>query len=165
MVLVRESLLDWKSLAPMARALFYYRAVMGLLMFWLPVSLVIGSMVSGFINVTLGLVAGIGIGFCALMAAVWLPALSYARWRYVLRDEDLLISRGVLVHQLTSIPTHRVQHVDVKQGPLEQWLGLARVRIHTASGIGGDGVIPGLSMEQAEILRDKLVKPSGNDGV
>ncbi len=160
-----ESLLNWKSLEPMARALFYYRAVMGLLMFWLPVSLVVGFMVSAFISGALGLAAGATVGFCALMAAVWLPALSYARWKYVLRDQDLLITRGVLVRHLTSIPTHRVQHVDVKQGPLEQWLGLARVRIHTASGIGGDGVIPGLSMEQAELLRDKLVKPSGNDGV
>lgn len=160
-----ESLLNWKSLAPMARALFYYRAIMGLLMFWLPVSLVVGFMVSAFISGTLGLVAGVTVGFGALMAAVWLPALSYARWKYALRDQDLVITRGVLIRHLTSIPTHRVQHVDVKQGPLEQWLGLARVRIHTASGIGGDGVIPGLSMEQAELLRDKLVKPSGNDGV
>jgi membrane protein YdbS with pleckstrin-like domain len=55
--------------------------------------------------------------------------------------------------------------VDVKQGPLEQWLRLARVRIHTASGIGADGVIPGLTLDQAELLRDRLVRPSGNDGV
>jgi len=122
-------------------------------------------MLSMFTRAWIGLIAGGIMALLALIATVWLPALAFARWRYAVREDELLITRGVILRHLTSIPTHRVQHVDVKQGPLEQWLGLARVRIHTASGIGGDGVIPGLTLDQAEGLRDRLVRPSGNDGV
>jgi membrane protein YdbS with pleckstrin-like domain len=145
--------------------LFYYRAVVGLVLFWAPAALVIGSMLAVFIHVWLGVFVGGVMALFALIATVWLPALSFSRWRYAVRGDDLLITRGVILRHLTSIPTHRVQHVDVQQGPLEQWLGLARVRIHTASGIGADGIIPGLKLDQAEILRDRLVRPSGNDGV
>ena len=157
--------MEWISLAPRARGLFYYRAVVGLVLFWAPAALVTGSMLSFFIQVWVGVIVGGVMALLALIATVWLPALSFSRWRYAIRDDDLLITRGVILRHLTSIPTHRVQHVDVQQGPLEQWLGLARVRIHTASGIGGDGVIPGLTLGQAEGLRDRLVRPSGNDGV
>jgi membrane protein YdbS with pleckstrin-like domain len=63
------------------------------------------------------------------------------------------------------VPTNRIQHVDVRQGPLEQWLGLSRVLVYTASGMGADGVIPGLNVETAEALRDQLVRTEGDGGV
>ena len=44
-------------------------------------------------------------------------------------------------------------------------MGLARVQIHTASGLGGDGAIPGLELDVAESLRDQLVEVDGDDGV
>jgi membrane protein YdbS with pleckstrin-like domain len=55
--------------------------------------------------------------------------------------------------------------VDLKQGPLEQWMGLTRVQIYTASGMGADGVIPGMALGLAESLRDQLVSVVGDDGV
>lgn len=100
-----------------------------------------------------------------LLLTLWMPALAHQRWAYALRGEDLLISRGVLFRVITAIPTQRIQHVDVRQGPLEQWLGLSRVQIHTASGVGADGVIPGLETATAEALRDQLVAATGDDGV
>ena len=42
-------------------------------------------------------------------------------------------------------------------------MGLARVQVFTASGIGGDGVIPGLALVDAEALRDQLVQLGGGD--
>ena len=112
-------------------------------------------------------VAGL-LAFVLFAAAVWLPSLSFDRWGYLLRADDLLIVRGVLVRRVTTIPMHRIQHVDTQQGPLEQWLGLARVHVHTASGLGADGVIPGLLLGDAEALRDVLVRRSrdeAEDGV
>jgi hypothetical protein len=135
----------------------------------------------GFFTLPLGLMGGIFLGaqvgalpgalltalalFLTFAGSLWLPALAFERWGYRIGPQEVLIRRGVIVHQVTAIPTHRIQHVDTAQGPLDQWLGLARVRIHTASGVGGDGVIPGLRLEDAEALRDRLVEVRGDDGV
>ena len=71
----------------------------------------------------------------------------------------------MLIRSIVAIPTSRIQHVDTRQGPIEQWMGLARLQVHTASGVGGDGMIPGLELPVAEALRDQLVDVDGEDGV
>ena len=97
--------------------------------------------------------------------AVWYPSFAFERWGYALREEELIIGRGVLFRSITAIPLGRVQHVDTRQGPLEQWMGLARLQVYTASGMGADGVIPGLTIPDAELLRDELLQIRGDDGV
>ena len=76
-----------------------------------------------------------------------------------------VIVHGVIVKEVTAIPLSRIQHVDTRQGILEQWFGLARLSIYTASGMGADGFIPGLTSEMADALRDRLVRDDGDDGV
>ena len=153
-------------LDPRARLLFYLQAFSRLAFFWVPASLALSFSV-GFLvsNVLTGMIAGGSWFFFVFLLALWMPTLSYSRWGYVLREDELLIAHGVLVRRVTSIPTMRIQHVDTRQGPLEQWMGLARVQVHTASGVGGDGVIPGLTLATAEALRDQLVDVEGDDGV
>jgi membrane protein YdbS with pleckstrin-like domain len=157
--------MDWLPLSPRARLLFYLQAFSRLVLFWIPTTAAAAfgaSFLFGALNAAIG---GVVWLFVLFLAALWVPSLAFDRWSYSLRDEDLLIARGVLVRAITAIPASRIQHVDVRQGPLEQWLGLARLQIHTASGVGGDGVIPGLTLEDAESLRDQLVKVSGDGGV
>ena len=157
--------MDWKPLDPRARLLFYIQAFARLLFFWAPVTIgavVAMSFVVGIVQASL---AGVALFFLLFMAALWFPTLAFARWAWVIRDSDLLIARGVWVRSITAIPVSRIQHVDTQQGPVEQWMGLARVQIHTASGVGGDGVIPGLRKAEAEALRDTLIQVSGDGGV
>ena len=157
--------MEWLPLSPRARLLFYLQAFSRLFLFWVPFTLM-ASFAGSFL---VGLVTASGLAvvwlFLVFLAALWFPSLAFDRWSYALRDEDLLIARGVLVRAITAIPASRIQHVDVQQGPIEQWLGLARLQIHTASGVGGDGVIPGLELADAETLRDQLVRVSGDGGV
>ncbi|MGK5531640.1 PH domain-containing protein [Streptomyces sp. URMC 129] len=93
----------------------------------------------------------------ALLAG-W-PALSrnWRSWRYLERDDDLLISRGVLWRQLTVVPYGRMQLVEVTSGPLERRFGLARLQLHTAAA-ATDAAIPGLAPAEAERLRDRLTE-------
>ncbi len=153
-------------LAARARLLFHLQAFSRLLFFWVP--LVIGGTVAGsaFWDPVGAVVAGLAVLFLRFLLAVWWPWLSWRRWGWLQREDELLIARGVLIRSVTAIPTERIQHVDVRQGPLEQWLDLARVQIHTASGLGADGVVPGLRLQDAEALRDRLVVAArGDDGV
>jgi len=108
----------------------------------------------------LGLGAGLG-----LLLGVWYPRRAWQAWGYAVREHDLLITGGVVVRQLVSIPAGRIQHVDLQQGPLERSMGLARVRVYTASGGGADGVIPALTMEAANALRERLVRREAGDVV
>ena len=157
--------MNWQSLDPAARLLFYLQAFSRLFLFWMPFTAAAvfgGSFVVGLLYAS---IAG-AVWMCTVfLMTLWLPSLAWERWAYVLRDDDLLIARGVLVHVITAIPLARIQHVDTHQGPIEQWMGLARVQIHTASGVGEDGVIPGLALADAEALRDVLIRASADDGV
>ena len=157
--------MDWQPLDPRAKILFYLQAFGRL--FWLGAPFcafgtgVLASVAPTWIAITVG----IAVAFLLLLLTLWMPALAHSRWAYALREDDLMIQRGIFVRHLTAIPRCRVQHVDIKQGPIEQWLNLSRVRIHTASGLRGDGVIPGLNPERSEYLRDQLLGSSHDDGV
>ena len=153
------------KLDPRARVLFYIQSFTRLFFFWVPVSVVATVAGSVWWSPIYAAMGALGWLFFLFIASVWLPHLSWERWGYELREQELLIRRGVIIQTITAIPTNRIQHVDTRQGPIEQWLGLARIQIHTASGIGADGMIPGLELAVAESLRDKLVEAKGDDGV
>jgi UDP-N-acetylglucosamine--N-acetylmuramyl-(pentapeptide) pyrophosphoryl-undecaprenol N-acetylglucosamine transferase len=73
------------------------------------------------------------------------PPVAYERWRFALRERDLWIRRGILVRSVSVIPYRRFQFVDTEQGPLERWLGLARLVVYTAGVRGAQNVVPGLA--------------------
>ena len=155
----------WKRLAPRGRWLFYAQAVSQVVFVWVPLTFV------GFIGLpylvswttAFGLISALWV--LILLGLVWFPWLAFDRWAYAVRDADLLIARGVLVREVTAIPLARVQHVDTQQGPIEQLFSLSSLQVHTASGVGGDGVIPSLEPEDAEFLRDQLLAARGDGGV
>ncbi|MFC5382569.1 PH domain-containing protein [Aquipuribacter nitratireducens] len=76
-------------------------------------------------------------------------------WGYAEREEDLLVRHGIMFRALTVVPYGRMQYVDVSAGPVDRALGLATVRLHTASA-STDATIPGLTKEAAARLRDRL---------
>ncbi len=94
------------------------------------------------------------VGACAGWLAL---GRNWSSWRYLERDDDLLISRGVLWRQLTVVPYGRMQLVEVTSGPMERRFGLARVQLHTAAA-ATDAAIPGLAPAEAERLRDRLTE-------
>jgi uncharacterized protein len=79
-----------------------------------------------------------------------LPPVKWKRWRYEVRGDEIEIQQGVIVIKRTLIPMIRVQHVDMKQGPLLRKYGLATISISTAATIHE---IPVLEVEEAEEIR------------
>jgi uncharacterized protein len=76
---------------------------------------------------------------------------------YAEREDDLLVRRGIMFRTLVVVPYGRMQYVDVEAGPIDRWLGIARVQLHTAAP-GTDAYIPGLAPEEAARLRDRLAR-------
>jgi membrane protein YdbS with pleckstrin-like domain len=156
---------DFVSLDPGARTLFQLQALWGLVVFWMPASFGLVALLTWLVDLPVGLALGGSLLALQVVRAVAWPVLAFRQWGYRLEADVLLVRRGVLYRTVTAIPRSRIQHVDVRQGPLEQLVGLARLQVHTASGLGADGAIPGLSPEDADLLRKALVDARGHDGV
>jgi membrane protein YdbS with pleckstrin-like domain len=124
-----------------------------LLAFGLPISLVAGAML-WLVHAWLGvLVAVAGV---ALIAWGWrVVGRAVSSWGYAERQDDLLVTRGILNRQLVVVPYGRMQYVDVTAGPLDRQFGLATVQLHTAAA-ATDAQIPGLVPDEAARLRDRL---------
>ena len=95
--------------------------------------------------------------FIVLVAAFIgvLPGIRFARWRYEVSPEYLDIAKGIIWRKRYIIPFIRVQNTDTKQGPILRAFGLANVTVSTAA---GEHVIPGLALEEAELLRDRAAE-------
>lgn len=76
---------------------------------------------------------------------------------YILRKDDLLFRRGIMFERVIAVPYGRLQLVDVNRGPLLRALGLSTLKFVTASAATGVN-LPGLPVEEAERLRDRLVE-------
>jgi uncharacterized protein len=100
-------------------------------------------------------VVAVVLGAVAIIWGLWLIDRNWRAWGYAEREDDLLVTRGVLFRELTVVPYGRMQFVDVKSGPLERRFGLATVQLHTASP-ATDARIPGLPPDEAARLRDRL---------
>jgi uncharacterized protein len=85
-----------------------------------------------------------------------LQTLRWRRWSWRLTDHAIELRRGVLTRHHVVVPYFRVQQIDVLEGPLERVLGLATLRVTTASASGSVG-IPGLAAALAPGLRGELL--------
>ena len=105
------------------------------------------------------IVAWIVLGV-AVVVFVWLWWLIGRRVRsfgYAERDDDLLVTSGIMFRRLVIVPYGRMQLVDVKAGPIDRRLGITTVQLHTAAATT-DASIPGLEPDAAAALRDRLAK-------
>lgn len=75
---------------------------------------------------------------------------------YQLREDDLVFRRGLAWQRFVAVPYGRMQLVDINRGPLARALGLSELRFVTAAA-SATVVIPGITAQEAEELRDKLV--------
>jgi membrane protein YdbS with pleckstrin-like domain len=96
----------------------------------------------------------------AVVAFAWLWWLVGRRVRsfaYCERGDDLLVTSGIMFRRLVIVPYGRMQLVDVKAGPIDRWLGVTTVQLHTAAATT-DASIPGLEPDVAAGLRDRLAR-------
>ena len=117
--------------------------------------------------VAAAMVAGRGSSYLVLLipgaivlvvAAVnwaWLIPRVATSWRYAEREQDLLVTHGRLQRQLAVVPYGRMQVIEVSANPISQRLGIATVKLVTASA-STDATIPGLPVAEAHALRDRL---------
>src|SRR6056297_2334516 len=119
---------------------------------------VLGGIVTALDRFVLAITPLLGVGVAAVLlalAVLYIVAL-YRRWRYELQADALELERGVLTQVETAVPYVRVQHVDTQRDPLDRALGLGKVVVYTAGSRGADVTVPGLTVEDARALRNRL---------
>ncbi len=104
------------------------------------------------------------VALCMLAALVL--ALGYGRYRwlwarqfrYGLRQHDAMVWYGVWWRHHKVVPSCRLQHLSIEQGPLERKAGLATLKGYSAGSAGAELIIPGLTPELAQSLRQQLLE-------
>ncbi len=93
--------------------------------------------------------------------------LSYNNWKYEFTDKELKIEKGVIFKTYKSIPYSRIQNIDINRGILARLSGYSSLNIQTAGysgypygsqGLFSEGYIPGVSVSEAEKIREFLLK-------
>ncbi|BDZ55432.1 PH domain-containing protein [Agromyces marinus] len=128
---------------------------------------VVGSVITAGITVAVLLVvgawfeltwatwAGIAVAVLAAVAIAFEPR-RVRSIRYRRRADDLVFRRGIMFQRQVAVPYGRMQLVDITRGPVSRALGLADLKFVTAAAATAV-TLPGLTLEDAEALRDELV--------
>lgn len=104
-----------------------------------------------------------GIWFLWLVLSMWHTYEDFQIQGFAIRERDLTYRSGVFFRSTTVIPYNRIQHAEVKQGPIERKFNLQRLEIYSAGGDGSDLYIPGLPSKRADQLKDYIIEKAGKN--
>lgn len=91
--------------------------------------------------VFLGFAPGLGWTYVVIFLAanaVWITIAYllippyYRSIEYELGDDEIIARRGILTKTVETVPYRTVTNVALKRGPLDRWLGIGGLLIHTA---------------------------------
>ena len=91
-------------------------------------------------------------GFIIFLIIIYhliIPFFTYRYYSYEIKEDEVLIKKGVIFKKTTYLPIKRIQHVEKLEGPIQILFKQATVRIFTA---GSVDVIFGLSINKADEL-------------
>lgn len=86
----------------------------------------------------------------------WMGLRRYRWTRWRLDADGFGLQRGRLWFTETRVPGTRVQHIDLRRGPLERQANLSTLIVHTAGTRDSAVAVPCLDAGDAERLRDRL---------
>lgn len=102
-------------------------------------------------------IAGALVVLTALSAAIRVVEVRYVA--YQVRNHDISYRSGVLVRRVSTVPFARVQHAQIRQGPVQRRYGIAMLEVNSA---GPDLKIHGLPADIADQLKALVVERAGD---
>lgn len=88
----------------------------------------------------------------------WYKFAADKRKFYALRELDIHYISGLIFCKIVSQPITRIQHVELKRGPIERRLGLASLQVFSAGGEMHTFEIPGLPVDTATKIRHFILQ-------
>jgi len=77
--------------------------------------------------------------------------------KFGVRQHDIIYQYGFFYFSETVVPYNRIQHVEIKQGPLSRLFSLYSLSLYTAGASSGDLIINGLDKQTAQRLKSKVL--------
>lgn len=142
----------WQPLHPAATRIWRIASVPWVLLPGLLALAVVASVVRSTLVTALVALAMV----CATAFAWWYPALQTRHWRYRIGDEALELRHGVWWRSSAAVPFHRIQQIDVEQGPVQRRHDVVSLRLRTAAA-SAVGTVPHLAAVDAELVRSRLL--------
>lgn len=101
-----------------------------------------GSLITG------GLILASAVIFSVLYILI-IPPVRCSRYKYLIAEDRIEIIEGILFVTRTIVPIDRIHQIDIKKGPLDTYVGVAKVIVTTA---GSAAVFRFLEPERAEAI-------------
>lgn len=107
-----------------------------------------------------GFLAGLGILLGIVLISAILLFVQWRNYRYALTDTHLLVRHGLISKEERSIPYERIQAVNIQETPIYRLLGLARLKVETASGgtAQSEVDIRAITRTDAVAIREQLLQ-------
>lgn len=86
--------------------------------------------------------------FCSVYFFI-VPPIRFRRYKYLIAQDRIEIIEGILFVTRTIVPIDRIHQIDIKRGPLDNAVGVAKVIVTTA---GSAAVFRFLEPERAEAI-------------
>lgn len=127
-------------------------AVVFLVLFALPIS-------AFFFDVVPLWIPSLAIGILSFIFLIRLIEIEkgFPIKKFGVREKDMIYQSGFFYFTETVVPYNRIQHVEIKQGPLSRIFSLYSLRLYTAGASSGDLVIDGLDKTTAQKLKAKVL--------
>lgn len=129
-------------------------AILALVMVSLPFGL--NFFIEGFPKLVLK-IGAVALSIILLSQAIEIYK-GFPKRKFGVRELDIIFQKGFFFFKETVIPFKRIQHVEIKQGPVLRLLNLYSLKLYTAGASTGDLVISGLHLEVAEKLKAKVLQ-------
>ncbi|WP_403022632.1 PH domain-containing protein [Salinibacterium sp. GXW1014] len=143
--------IEWRRVSPR----YVWAEVVSNIIWWGAIT--VGALVLRFfVDETWTLWVAIAAVVMLVLSTIF-TARQVRAYGYQLRDDDLIVRRGIMFRRIVAVPYGRMQLVDINRGPIQRWLGLSELKFVTAAAASAV-VIPGLPESEAEQLRDRLVE-------
>ena len=150
----------WQPLPPRARTLFLLTDGLAWGLAAIPAMILIAMLLPRPVPAMPAAIAAL-----VLLPAwgVWMALRRYRYTRWLVDDTGVGHRRGRMWQVETRVPRTRVQHVDLKHGPLERAFRLATLVVHTAGSRDSAVAVAGLDADEAVRLRDLLARQIDQD--
>lgn len=98
------------------------------------------------------IVAAFVIFFSAFLFSIF----RYLTLRYSIQDGKLVVSQGLIFHNVRTVPVDRIQNLDFVQNVLHRLLGVAELKVETAAGSEPEAKLRVLTLQQIDALRNEI---------
>lgn len=80
--------------------------------------------------------------------------IGFSKRKYLVRSKDISYKSGLFFMKTTTVPFHRIQHIEINQGPFSRFFNLAVLSVFTAGNSSDDLKIRGIKMTDASKIKE-----------